>query len=297
MAIKFQVTNLDKVFWPSEGYTKGDVINYYDKIAPLILPYLKNRPESLKRHPNGIQGKFFFQKDVGHMPPKWVKTEKIYSESNAKKINYLVCQDKDTLIYMANLGCIEINPWHSRIPKLDNPDWMVLDLDPEKISFDKVVETAQEIHKILDLAGAASLCKTSGKRGLHIYVPMGGKYNTEQVKNFANLIAILVTKRHPKITSIERRPAKRQGKVYIDYLQNNQGQTLAAPYSLRPVGGATVATPLEWKEVKKGLNPKDYNIKSIFKRLEKKGDLFKSALGKGIDLKKSLSKLEKLYAK
>jgi bifunctional non-homologous end joining protein LigD len=289
-----KLSNLNKVFWPKEKITKGDVINYYEKIAPYILPYLKNRPESLNRHPNGIKGPSFYQKDVGSMPPKWVRVEKIYSKANRKKITYLICEDKETLLYLANLGCIEINPWNSSLPNLDNPDWMILDLDPEGVTFDKVVETALAIHKLLDSIGVTNVCKTSGKSGLHVYVPMGAKYDTEQVKQFANLIAIFVNRQLPSITSVERRLKNRQHKVYLDYLQNNKGQTLAAPYSLRPAPGATVATPLEWKEVKKGLDPKKFNIKTIFPRLKQKGDLFKPVLGKATNLKAALKRLEKI---
>lgn len=289
-----KLTNLNKIYWPKEKYTKGDVIDYYQKIAPYILPYLKDRPESLNRHPNGIAGKNFFQKDVGEMPPGWVKIEKIHSESNNKKINYLVCQNKATLVYMANLGCIEINPWNSRIGRLQHPDFMIIDLDPEKISFDNVVEVAVAVHKVLDSVKIPNFCKTSGATGLHIYVPMGAKYTYEQAKQFAHLIAILVNRKLPNITSLERHPAKRQKKVYLDYLQNNKGQTLAAPYSVRPKSGATVSTPLEWKEVKKGLSPQDFNIKNIFARIKKKGDLWKPVLGKGIDLKSTLKRMEKI---
>jgi bifunctional non-homologous end joining protein LigD len=288
---KVKLTNLDKIFWPKERYTKGDVIAYYDKIAKYILPYLKDRPESLNRHPNGIRGQSFFQKDVGDMPPDWVRTQKIYSESNKKYLHYLVIDDKPSLLYAANLGCIEINPWFSRIKKLDYPDYLVLDLDPEGIGFEAVVEAALVIHKILDKAGCKNYCKTSGATGLHVYVPLNAKYTYDQAKQFAHLIAILTNQRLPKTTSVERMPMKRQHKVYLDFLQNRKAQTLACPYSLRPKPGATVATPLEWKEVKKGLDPKDYNIKTIFKRLEKKGDLFKPILGQGADLKKALSRL------
>ncbi|MEO8066032.1 MAG: non-homologous end-joining DNA ligase [Candidatus Doudnabacteria bacterium] len=288
------LTHQDKIFWPKEKYSKGDLIAYYDKIAPYILPYLKDRPESLNRHPNGIAGKSFFQKDVDHIPPGWVLTEKIHSDSAEKTINYLVCQDKATLLYMANLGCIEINPWSSRTGRLHHPDFMIIDLDPEKISFDRVVEVAQTVRKVLNSLKIPSFCKTSGATGLHIYVPMGAKYNYEQVRHMAHQIAIVVNSKLPNITSLERHPAKRQKKVYLDYLQNNKGQTLAAAYSVRPKPGATVSTPLEWKEVKKGLRPSQFTIKNIFARLKKKGDLWKPVLGKGIDLKKVSKKIEKI---
>jgi bifunctional non-homologous end joining protein LigD len=290
-----KVTHLDKVYWPKEKYTKGDLIVYYRRIAPYILPYLRDRPESLNRHPNGITGPSFFQKDVNHKVPKWVKTKSIYSESNKANINYLICQDEATLVYMANLGCIEINPWNSRIQKLEKPDWLVIDLDPENISFDKVILVAQSVHKLLDKIRVKNFCKTSGATGLHIYVPLGAKYTYDQAKEFAHIIAVLINQKHPDITSVERMPKKRQKKVYLDFLQNRKGQTLAAPYSLRPKPGAPVSTPLEWSEVRPGLNPQKFTIKTIFDRLKKKKDLFKPVLGAGVDLKKALSSIEKLY--
>lgn len=289
-----KLTNLDKIYFPKEKITKGEVIEYYQKIAPYILPYLKDRPESLNRHPNGIAGKNFFQKNVDHMPPSWVKTQRIYSESNEAYINYLVCNDKATLVFLANLGCIEINPWFSRLKDLDKPDYAVLDLDPEDIGFDKVVEVAAETHKLLDKLKVPNFCKTSGATGLHIYIPLGAKHTYDQAKDFIHLVGLLINKKLPTITSLERMPKKRQKKIYLDYLQNRKGQTLAAPYSLRPKPGATVATPLEWKEVKKGLTPQQFTIKTIFPRLKQKGDLFKPVLGKGIDLKAALKRIEKL---
>jgi bifunctional non-homologous end joining protein LigD len=291
---KIKISNPDKIYFPEEGYTKLNMIEYYRKVSKYILPYLKNRPESLHRHPNGINGKSFFHKDVGDMPPEWIKTKKIYSESADKNINYLVCNNEASLLYIVNLGCIEINPWFSRITKPDNPDYLVLDLDPVDINFEKVVETALAVKEVLDSAGGKSYCKTSGSRGLHIYVPLNAKYDYDTAKEFAHIVAKIVNKKIPKITSLERSPSKRKKKVYLDYLQNRRGQTLAAPYSIRPKPGATVAAPLEWDEVKKGLSPKDFTIDTIHKRLAKKGDIFKNILGKGIDIKKSLSKLEKL---
>jgi bifunctional non-homologous end joining protein LigD len=289
-----KLTNLDKVYWPKEKFTKGDLIEYYRKIAPYILPYLKDRPESMNRHPGGITGPNFFQKDVDHQSPAWAKVVPIYSESNQAKIRYLVCQNEATLVYMANLGCIEINPWNSTYQKQDHPDYLVIDLDPEDISFEKVVLVAQSVHKLLDSIGVKNYCKTSGATGLHIYVPLGAKYNYDQAKEFAHIVAMLINHKHPDITSVERLPKKRQKKVYLDFLQNRKGQTLAAAYSVRPKPGATVSTPLEWSEVRAGLDPKKFTIKTIFARLAKKKDLFKPILGKGADLKKALSKLASL---
>ncbi len=287
-----KLTNLDKVYWPDEGYTKGDLIEYYEKISEYILPYLKDRPESLLRHPNGINGESFFQKDIVQLNAKWLKTQNIYSESNEKDIKYLVCNDKETLVYMANLGCIEINPWFSRIDNLENPDYLVIDLDPEEIDFEKVIETAHGVKEVLDEAGARSFCKTSGATGLHVYVPLGAKYDYDTVKEFAHIIAQLANAKLPQITSLERSPSKRKHKVYLDYLQNRRGQTLAAPYSVRPRPEAPVATPLEWDEVKTGLKPPDYNIKNIFRRLGQKGDIFQKILANGIDIQKCIENLQ-----
>lgn len=288
-------TNLAKVYWPEEGITKGDLIEYYQKISSYILPYLKNRPESLNRHPNGIKGQSFYQKDMDvHTLPSWAKTSSIYSESNHKDIDYLICNDLATLIYMANLGCIEINPWHSNFNNPEYPDYMILDLDPGEISFIDVVNTAQVIKGICDELEIPSYCKTSGATGLHIYIPLGGQYDYDIVKIFAELLAHVTHQRLPDTTSIERSTSKRKDKIYIDFLQNRKGQTIAAPYSVRPRPLATVSTPLLWEEVNHQLTPDMFTIYTIENRLEKVGDLWKAVLGKGINLQKVLAAIQKL---
>lgn len=289
---ELKLTNLEKIFWPEEKYTKGNLINYYTEVSKFILPYLKDRPESLNRFPNGINGESFYQKDVKEMPPSWVKKEKIFSESNNEYINYLVCQNEATLIFLANLGCIEINPWFSRIQKLENPDFIVIDLDPLDVSFDKVKQTALAVKEVLDKGEIHGYIKTSGATGLHIYIPANAKYNYDITRDFAHLIARLAHHLVPEISSVERRPVKRAKKVYIDYLQNSKGQTIAAPYSLRPKPHAPVSTPIEWKELKSIGSPEEFNIKTIHKRLKKKGDIFKGVLGKGIDIAKCIKNLE-----
>lgn len=288
-----ELTHLDKIYWPDQGYTKGDLINYYKGIASYLLPYLKDRPETLHRYPNGIAGSSFFQKEL-EKPPAWIRTEEVEHED--RLVNYLLIEDENSLLYAANLGCIELNPFSARIQSLDHPDYMVLDLDPENLSFDSVVEVAQAIHNILDNLEIEAVCKTSGKRGMHIYVPLGAQYTFEQSRHLAEVIARFVHDELPDLTSLERNPRKRQKKVYIDYLQNNYAQTVVAPYSVRPTADATVSTPLKWSEVKKGLNPTNFTIKTMQKRLDKVGDLFEPALGKGINLEKCLKKLAKQYA-
>ncbi len=283
------VTNLDKVFWPKEGYTKNNLIEYYQKLSPIILPYLKDRPESLLRFPDGITGEGFYHKDL-KMAPGWIKKIIIKSEEG-KKVHYLLCQNEATLIYMINLGCIDLNPWNSRVGNLNYPDYMILDLDPEETGFKNVVETALAVRQVMESAGIPSYPKTSGASGIHIYSPLEGKYEYEDVRDLALIIAQKVNLMLPKITSLERHPDDRKGKVYLDCIQNSRGQTLASAYSVRSTPGPTVSTPLEWDEVNENLNPRDFTIENIFQRLNKKGDLFRPILGKGFDLKKALVKL------
>jgi len=290
-----KVTNLTKVYWPDEGYTKGDLIAYYNSVSKYILPYLKDRPQSLNRFPNGISGGSFYQKDMDVTQlPSWVKTEKIYSKSNNEYIDYLICNDAATLIYMANLGCIEINPWHSTYLNPDNPTYMMLDLDPGDISFLDVVDTAVVIKEICDQIKVPCYCKTSGATGLHIYIPLGGKYTYDEVKTFGELMAYLTHKKLPETTSIERRVANRKDKIYVDFLQNRKGQTIVAPYSVRPRSNATVSAPLLWEEVNHSLKPEQFTILNMEKRLEKVGDLWKPVLKKGIYLEKVLKQIDKL---
>ena len=286
------ITNRDKIFWPEEGYTKGDVIDYYSAISKYILPYLKGRPLSLRRNPNGTKDAGFFHKDAGEHAPDWVQREPIWSASSHKDVDYIIADKKATLLYIANLGSIEINPWHSRVGKLEYPDYLVIDLDPsDKNSFDQIVEAANAVKDVLDQMGAKSFCKTSGSRGLHIYVPTGAKYSYEQVNAFAGIIASHAQELVPDFTSLERSIKKRGPNIYMDYMQNNIAQTVAAPYSLRPKPHATASAPLDWKEVRKGLDMQRFNIKTMIKRLEAKGDLFRPVLGRGVNMEACLKRL------
>lgn len=289
---ELKLTNLNKPYWKKEKFSKGDMINYYLRIAPYILPYMMDRPQSLNRHPNGIDGPSFFQKDQRGKLPSWMQTHEDFSESTNQTIEYLVCSNEATLIYMANLGCIEMHPWHSRWQTWQYPDWCLIDLDPDKPnSFGQVMDVAKIVKTVLDAIGADACVKTSGSTGIHIYIPLGAKYDYDQSKQLAELIVTLVNNEMPDLTSLERSPSKRKGKIYLDYLQNRQTQTAAAPYSLRPKPGVPVSTPLDWTELKKGLTPTTYHAKNIFDRLKVEGDLFRPVLGKGINLEKVLSKL------
>jgi bifunctional non-homologous end joining protein LigD len=283
-SLKFN--NLGKVYWPEEGYTKRDLINYYYQVASYMVPYLTDRPQSMNRFPNGINGKSFYQKDVTGKAPSWVKTYLYHSEADRRDKHFLVCNNEASLLYMASLGCIEINPWSSRTKKPDHPDWCIIDLDPDKNTFGQVIEAALVTREILDGLGVPSFCKTSGSSGLHIYIPLGAKYTYEQSKEFARVIATMVHNEIPKFTSIERATRNRGGKMYIDFLQNRPQATVAAPYSVRPKPGATVSMPLHWEEVKKGLRMSDFTIANAIGRIKEMGDIFSPVLGKGIDLEK-----------
>jgi len=291
--VKVTTTNLNKIYFADKAITKGMVIDYYQQVADYILPYLKDRPQSLKRNPNGILDKGFYHKDAGDAAPAWVKSIEIYSDSAKKEIDYIICNNRQTLAYLNNLGCIELNPWSSRIKSLDKADYLIIDLDPaEKNTFEQVIKTALAFKVILDKAGADCYCKTSGATGLHIFLPMGKKYLYEQVKDFAHLLCTMVNEQLPEFTSLERNLQKRgNNKIYLDYLQNRRGQTIASVYSLRPNPGATVSMPLLWKEVKAGLKPSVFTIETVIPRIKKMGDVFSGVLGKGIDIKKCLYNL------
>ena len=290
---KAELTNTNKLYWPDEGITKGKLLEYYDSMSKLILPYLKNRPMSLKRNPNGIKDAGFYHKDAGDIAPSWMKTADIKAESTNKIVHYLVCNDRDSLLFIANLGCIEMNPWNSTVKNLDRPDYLVMDIDPsDKNTFEEVVDTALVVRDVCERAGITSYCKTSGASGLHVYIPCNKKFEYDTVRYLAHIIATMLQEQLPAITTLGRSLAKRKkNQIYVDYLQNSRGQTLASAYSARPKPGATVSAPLEWKEVKHGLKPAMFTIRNMKKRVEKKGDLFQPVLGKGINISSALKKL------
>ena len=285
-------SNLDKVFWPKEKYTKGDVIEYYNSIADYILPYLKDRPESLLRTPNGISKPGFFQKNVEGQVPDWIKTRKLKSKSTGESITYLLCQDRDTLLFLANWGCIELNPWSSRVGTLSNPDYIIFDLDPNEADIKKIVRTALALKEILDMLKVPAYVKTSGGKGIHVFIPVLPKYSYNQTREFSHLVSQMVLKKLPDIVSLERSPSNRKGKVYLDYLQNGKGKTMASIYSLRPREGANVSTPLDWDEINDKLKLSDFNIKTLPKRLEVKGNLWANFFDDAIDLKSILENLK-----
>jgi bifunctional non-homologous end joining protein LigD len=288
-------SNLGKPYWPKEKVTKRDMLNYYAQIAGVMLPYYKDKPQTLNRYPNGITGKAFYQKDVKGKVPGWVKTYPYYSEADAREKEFMVVTDEASILYIASLGCIEINPWSSRVKTPDNPDWCILDLDPDRNTFDQVIQAAQVTRRVLEAIGVRSYPKTSGSTGIHIYIPLGAKYDYEASKEFARMIATQVHLELPKTTSIERLIANRKGRMYIDFLQNRPQATVAGPYSLRPKPGAPVSMPLEWEEVKKGLRITDFHIGNAVARIGEAGDLFTPVLGKGTDLKKAWAAAQRVF--
>jgi bifunctional non-homologous end joining protein LigD len=286
-------SNLSKIFWPEESISKRDMLNYYYQVTPYMLPYMKDRPQTLNRFPNGIYGESFYQKDVTGKVPDWIQTHKYFSEGDQREKHFMVCSDEASLLYIASLGCIEMNPWSSRTQTPDNPDWCVIDLDPDKKNtFEQVIEAANVTRQVLDTLGVPSFPKTSGSTGLHIYIPLGAKYTYEDSKEFARALVKIIHAQIPGFTSIERKVSDRNGKMYLDFLQNRPQATLAGPYSLRPKPGAPVSTPLHWDEVKKGLKILDFTIKNAIARFRETGDLFAGVLGKGIDMDKALKALK-----
>lgn len=292
------LTHLDKVYWPEDGYTKGDLIKYYYAVSKYILPYLKDRPLIMKRYPNGIKGPYFHQHDVNEAP-EFVRTATL-SVEEGHEVDYIVGNSEATLLYMANLGAIERHPWHSRIRNLDRPDWFVFDLDPgEGIAFSTICELAMGVKEVLDRLGLVSFAKTSGSRGIHVYVPVAPRYTYEQIADFAERVATIVASEHSTIATVERSLKKRKrGQIYVDHMQNARGKSVVAPYSVRPKAGATVSAPLEWREVKKGqLTIQDFNIENMPHRIARLGDLFEPVLSAKQNLDEAIEKVKSLSGK
>ncbi len=287
-SLKF--TNLDKVYYPEEGYTKRDLLNYYDSVASLLLPYLKDRPLSLKRYPNGIHEQFFFQKNTPAGYPSWLRTETIGD------IRYLLADNRASLLYLTNLGCIDQNPWMSRVGSLANPDYILIDLDPQQCPYDKIVEAALLVKAKLDAIGLAGYPKTTGGDGMHIYIPIEPDYTYEQARTFAEVIARMLAKDRPDLFTTPRAVEKREkNRVYFDYLQIGESKTISAPYVARAYPGAPVSTPLAWDEVKPGLHPSQFNIGNAPERFAHMGDLFEGVLTKPQGIEKAFAKLQKLF--
>jgi bifunctional non-homologous end joining protein LigD len=271
------VTNLDRLYWPGEGYTKGDLLRYYVKVGGTIMPYLKDRPTILKRYPNGTGSPMFFQHNVENAPGL-LKTMELESEAG-RAINYAVYSDLASLVYLANIGTIEQHPWHSRVSDLDHPDYVVFDLDPHGAPFANVREVALVMGEVLKELRLTGYPKTSGSAGIHIYVPVRRRYGYEEVARFAEQVSGRVAERAPRVATVERRLAERKkDQVYVDWQQNARGKAAAAVYTARAKPGASVSTPVTWQEIARGFEIRDFTIKTVPPRLARKGDLWRDML-------------------
>ena len=284
-------TNTTKIFWPKERYTKGDLLAYYGEVARWMMPYLDDRPVVMTRYPDGIDGKSFYQKDAPTFLPDWIRRVPIWSKDTEKDIHYIVVDDELVLRYLANLGTIPIHIWLSRAASLQQPDWCLLDLDPKGAPFEHVIELAIAIHELCDEIGLPCLPKTTGSTGMHILIPLGKLLTYEQSRMLGNLLAKVIHDQHPQISTTARSISARGGKVYLDFLQNRQGQLMVAPLCVRPLPGAPVSMPLEWKELNAKLDNRAFTIKNALARLEKKGDPLAPVLKMKPDLPAALAKL------
>jgi bifunctional non-homologous end joining protein LigD len=292
---RFKLTNLDKVFWPADGYTKGDLVAYYEAIAPWMLPYLKDRPVVLTRYPNGIEGKSFFQKDAPAFAPDWIRKEKIYAEDAQREIAYFIVESAETLAYIANSASIPIHMWSSRIQHLERPDWLLFDIDPKGATTREAVTVARAVITALEEVGMRPYVKTSGQKGIHVMVGLVPEYTYVQARMFSEMVARVVEARMPEVATLVRDVAARKGRAYIDYLQLGHGKTIVAPFAVRPVNGAPVSAPLKYSELRPALDPSRFNIKTIMPRMERlKTDPFMGVLTDLQRLEPALPRLEKL---
>ena len=286
------------MFWKTEGYTKGELIDYYRQIAPWMLPYLHDRCLVLTRYPDGIDGKSFFQKDAPDYAREFIRTVTVWSEDSQRELHYFVVERAEELLYIANMAAIPLHIWGSRVSSLETPDWCILDLDPKGAPFADVVKVAQACRALCDEIGLPCYAKTSGSSGLHVMIPLGRQVTFEQCRTLGGLLARAVATELPDIATIVRQVHKRQGKVYLDYGQNGHGKLLVAPFSVRPVPGALVSMPLKWSEVTPKLSLADYTIKTAPARMKKlKQDPLHPVLDEVPDLPAALEQLSERFAR
>ena len=276
-----KLSNLDKPFWPEEGITKGDLLAFYRDVAPVLVAHLRNRPFTMKRYPDGWQGKHFFQKDAPKHMPDWIPRAPFPAstrDGERRTIDYPLVNDDLALLWMANMGCIDLNAWASRVDLPDRPDWVVFDLDPsEDVGFPEVIEVALLVRQMLDLVGLEGFPKTSGSRGIHVLVPIVRRHGYDETRAFASIVAGALARSHPGLVTTEWTRRKRCG-VLVDANQNGPGKTTAAVYSVRPRPGAPVSTPLRWDEVQAGLDPATFTFEEVRARVARHGDLFAPVL-------------------
>lgn len=287
-------SNLTKIYWPDDGITKGDLIDYYREIGPWLLPYLRDRPLVMTRYPDGIAGKNFYQKDAPGFAPAWLRTTRIYAEDAQREIDYFVCDELDSLLYVANLGSIPLHIWSSRVSSLQMPDYCIIDLDPKAAPFSSVIALAQAVHRLCDEIELPCYVKTSGQSGIHVLISLGRQCTYAQSRGLGNVIARVLEARHPDIATTQRVISARGDKVYLDYLQNGHGQTIAAPFSVRPRPGAPVSMPLDWKEVNASLTPGQFTLRNAIARMAKRRrDPMLPVLEEAPDLVRAIERLSR----
>jgi bifunctional non-homologous end joining protein LigD len=284
-AVRF--SNLDKVLWPDAGYTKRDLIGYYDAVAEVLLPYMRGRPMHMQRFPDGVDRQSFYQRQPPADAPEFLRIEELLLTETTRDepSRLIVCDNRASLLFLANLAVVDLHPWLSSVASPNAPDWLVLDLDPKQAPFRNVVRIARSAGRLLRGLGLEPYLKTSGKTGLHVYVPLTrGRYTYDQSRMFAEGVARALVRELPDIATIERDPRSRGGKVYVDYMQNRRAQTVVPPYSVRPTPEASVSTPLDWDELDGELDPRTFTLRSVPARLGERGDLFRGTLDDGQDL-------------
>ena len=293
---RVDITNPGKVFWPQEGHTKGDLIDYYRNVCEWLLPYLADRPIVLDRYPDGIEGKSFFQKDAPQFAPDWMRIERIWSEGTQREIGYFLVEDEASLLYIINMAAIPLHVWSSRVGSLERPDWCILDLDPKGAPFKHVVKIAKAIRGLCTEIELPSFVKTSGSSGLHVLIPLGRQCTYEQSRTLGELLGRVIVSELPDIATVTRSPAKREGRVYIDYVQNGHGRLLVSAFSARPLPAAPVSMPLRWSELTRGLDIRRFTIKNAVRRMRSLGeDPLRKVLELQPDLGRALDKLARRF--
>ena len=291
-ARRVALRNLDKLYWPRDGVTKGELITYYATCAEVLLPYLSDRPVHLLRFPDGIDGKSFYQKQAMDYVPDWIRTVSVGLNEAGEDIRYIVCDSLDTLLYLVNLGSIDLHPWMSRTDSMDSPDWAFVDLDPKQAPFSHVLRLARQTGRLLRGIGITPFVKTSGKTGIHIAIPLQAGYTYDQSRIFCESVARVLVRENKDIATVERNPKSRGGRVYVDFMQNRREQTIVPPYVARPVDGASVSMPLLWDELEGDLDPRDFSVRTAPDRIQRLGDLFRPSLEMGHDLIAAVTQLE-----
>lgn len=288
-----EVGSESKVLFPRDGITKKDLLNYYQRVSKTMLPHLQGRPITMQRFPDGLEGEGFYQKEISQYFPPWI--ERVAVKKEGGKVNQVICEDTVTLLYLAEQACITLHISLSRVDRPYNPDLMIFDLDPSGKNFKAVRQSASLLRELLEELKLVSYIKTTGSRGVHVTVPLDRKADFNDTHVFAKDVAGILTKHHPKLLTDEQRKEKRYGRIFIDYLRNSYGQTAVAPYSVRAIEGAPVATPIDWEELNNSrLHPQCYNTSNIFRRLSHKADPWAGILNNANSLKKARELLDRL---